>query len=46
MAKLLHTMLWGTGMQAWFERDAGESDRMYGDLRTLFQEILFSKEDV
>ncbi len=44
VAKLLHTMLWGTGMQAWFERDREESDRMYGDLRALFEEILFSKE--
>jgi AcrR family transcriptional regulator len=45
LAKLLHTMLWGTGMMAWFERDAEEADQMYADLRKLFEEILFSWED-
>ena len=40
VAKLLHTTLWGTGVQAWFEGDRAEADRMYGDLRVLFAEIL------
>ena len=44
VAKLLHTMLWGTGIQAWFEEDREEADRMYGDLRALFAEVLYSKE--
>lgn len=45
IAKLLHTMLWGTGIQAWFEEDREEADRMYGDLRALFAEVLFGRED-
>ena len=40
VAKLLQTTLWGTGVQAWLENDRAEADRMYGDLRVRFAEIL------
>lgn len=44
VAKLLHTTLWGTGIQSWFEEDRQEADRMYADLRALFAEVLFNGE--
>ena len=44
VAKLLHTTLWGTAIQAWFQRDRAEANRMYADLRVLLEHALIDKE--